>query len=305
MSTLLRMNEQPISRKSAGAAADGSAGRDETGDAATADAATGDDATGRTPRDVDAEREHVDALIASKAGEGAASSDEIGDAESRVIVDYLPVASSIARRYRYRGADADDLDQIARLGLLKAVRGWQPHKGSLIGFILPTVHGELKRFFRDRVSSIRVPRAVYEAQPKVSSARRELEQSLHHRPTSAEVATRSDVSLRLVHQVEQASTMTKPLSTDDNGDWLPELASAAAARDMDGVEARAALRPLVAGLAARERRLIGLRFVRGLSQAQIARALGISQMHVSRLLAATLRNLRAQLEDQGWSSAAA
>lgn len=231
----------------------------------------------------------VDALLCAR---DHGSADEQRRAERNLIIKYLPVATAAARRYRRRGIDNDDLEQVARLGLVKSVRAWQPDKGALLSYVMPTVHGELKRLFRDSGTTIRIPRSLYECQPKVADAERRLRQQLFREPTITEVATLSGVSEERVREIRGAAGARRPLSTDDGGDWMSELTSDAAEREMKMAAVRAMLRPALEALSARERRILALRFVWGQSQQQIATALGVSQMHISRLLAASLRKVR-------------
>lgn len=230
---------------------------------------------------------------------------DVRRAEESVIVACLPQAGAVARKYRQRGVDLDDLEQVARLGVIKAVRGWKPGKGGLLGYLMPTIHGEVKRYFRDRGAPIRIPRSLYEAHPKVTSVERDLRQQLSRDPTTAETAQASGLPEAAVRRVKSVSSASRPLSTDDSAEWRSELTSDAAALDLEMCTLRALLKPAMRVLSARERRIIALRFVWGQSQAQIASALGVSQMHVSRLLSAALSKLRAHLtERQGIPSAA-
>jgi RNA polymerase sigma-B factor len=213
-------------------------------------------------------------------------------AEESLIVALLPKATAVARKYRRRGVDFDDLEQVARLGVIKAVRGWEPGHGALLGYLMPTIHGEVKRYFRDKGATIRIPRSLYEARPRLATAERELQQRLGREPTVAETARASGLPEADVRRANLVGTASRPLSTDESADWMRELTSQSAELDMEMCTLRALLRPAMRVLTARERRIIALRFVWGQSQAQIATALGVSQMHISRLLSAALGKLR-------------
>lgn len=217
-------------------------------------------------------------------------------AEQALIVEFLPVAAAVARRYRRRGVDSDDLEQVARLGLVKAIRGWEPDKGGLLGYLMPTIHGEVKRFFRDSGGVIRIPRSLYEAQPRVTTTERALAQQLSREPSIPEIALAAGLPELLVRQIKYASGARRPLSMDEGADWLDYLSSDTAEQDLLTATLRAVLRPALAGLSPREQRIIALRFILEQNQAQIGTAVGVSQMHVSRLLTTALGKLRESLD---------
>lgn len=249
----------------------------------------------------DIREEQISALIAARQHGDPI---ECRRAEESLIVACLPRAAAVARRYRQRGVDFDDIEQVARLGVIKAVRGWQPSKGKLIGYLMPTIHGEVKRYFRDKGAPIRIPRSLYEAHPKVTSAERDLRQRLSREPTLAEVARDTQLPVSTVRRVRLVSVASRPLSADDSADWMNELTSEAAELDLSMATMRAMLRPALRTLTGRERRIIALRFIWGQSQAQIASTLGVSQMHVSRLLSAALDKIRTVLIDHGVNATA-
>ncbi len=214
----------------------------------------------------------------------------------RVVESHLPLVRHLARRYSDRGEPLDDLVQVGTIGLLKAVDRYDPERGvPFSAFAVPTVLGEIRRHFRDRGWAVRVPRRLQELSRALADARTALTQELGRAPTVAELAERAQVDEDAVLEgMESAGAYTTvPLDTGEGeapGTWL--------ATDDDGlrgVEDREALRPLLARLPPRERRIIVLRFVRGMSQSQIAEEVGISQMHVSRLLARTLASMRDEL----------
>jgi len=249
------------------------------------------------------ERERSAALLAELA---AMAPDDPGRAALRgqVVESHLPLVRHLARRYADRGEPLDDLVQVGTIGLLKAVDRYDPDRGTPFGaFAVPTVLGEIRRHFRDRGWAVRVPRRLQELSRVLADSRAELTQELGRAPTVAELAERAGVDEDAVLEgMESAGAYTtvplEPTEADAGaGPWL--------ATDDDGlrgVEDREALRPLLARLPARERRIIALRFVRGMSQSQIAEEVGISQMHVSRLLTRTLAALRAELGEEASSS---
>lgn len=217
-------------------------------------------------------------------------------AEDAVVLAFLPVAGSVANRYRHHGVDYDDLEQVARIGLLKAVRRWRPDLGAFLSYAMPTIQGEVKRHFRDCTYTIRIPRQLYEAQPRVAVAQRALRQEMSREPTPAEIAERAGLSEQQVRDIQAVPGVCQPLSTDDNFEVLEWFRSDDAERDMSMVMVRSNLRPALATLSDRERQMIARRFVWGQSQTEIANALGVSQMQVSRVLRAALVKIRERLE---------
>lgn len=217
-------------------------------------------------------------------------------AEDAVVVRFLSVASAVAHRYQRRGIDADDLEQVARLGLVKAVHRWRSDRGSFLPYAVPTVEGEVKRYFRDSGSTIRIPRALYEAQPRVTAAARELSQETSTEPSVTDIADRAGLPQQRVREIQTASTACRPLSTD-GCESVEQLGSPTAERELSMVDLRTRLRPALATLSERERKIIVLRFIWDQSQVQIAASLGISQMQVSRLLRAALDKLRDRVGD--------
>lgn len=216
----------------------------------------------------------------------------------RVVEAHLPLVRHLARRYADRGEPLDDLVQVGTIGLLKAVDRFDPQRGTAFAsFAVPTVLGEIRRHFRDRGWAIRVPRRLQELSRALTEARGALAQELGRAPTVDELAGRLGVDpedvLEALDSAGAYATVPLEMDAEDGpSGWLGEEDVA-----LDAVENREALRPLLAQLAPRERRILALRFVRGMSQSQIAAEVGISQMHVSRLLARTLTELRAGLID--------
>ena len=211
-----------------------------------------------------------------------------------VVTSHLPLVHHIARRFHGRGEPHDDVVQVGTIGLIKAVDRFEPGRGvPFAGYAVPTVTGEIRRYFRDRAGSVRLPRRVQEFQVAVTQARETLTHQLGRTPTVEEVAHLAGLDTDTVLEVLESaySLSTVPLDVDNGvSDSLGEEDVA-----LDEVLTRATLRPVLAKLAPRERRIIALRFVRGMSQAQIAEEVGLSQMHVSRLLSKTLARLRAEM----------
>nr|BFE56686.1 RNA polymerase sigma factor SigF [Dactylosporangium thailandense] len=222
---------------------------------------------------------------------------------ARLIELYIPLAEYLARRFRNRGEQLEDLVQVANLGLIKSVDGFDPTRGAAFtSYAIPMIVGELKRHFRDKGWDVRVPRRLQELRLEISKVSGDLAQDLGRSPTVADLAGRLGVSEEEVIEGLDCGQAYRALSLDapvgDSGDGgangLGDLLGGDDP-DMRNVENREALRPLLAKLPEREQKIIAMRFHGNLTQSQIAAELGISQMHVSRLLAGALRSLRDQL----------
>lgn len=212
---------------------------------------------------------------------------------------HLPLAEHLAGRFVGRGEPQDDLVQVATIGLLKALDRFDPSRGVPFGaYAVPTMVGEIKRHFRDRGWALRVPRRVQEAGRQLGDAREALTQELGRAPTVAELAQRTGRDTDDVVEVLESANAYATLPLDTGSPTSPVASIGADDGALENVENREALRPLLASLPVRERRILALRFVRGMSQAQIATEVGISQMHVSRLLNRTLAQLREGLGDE-------
>jgi RNA polymerase sigma-B factor len=240
-------------------------------------------------------------LIAALAATGP---DERGRAalRARCIEAWLPLAQHLARRYANRGEPIDDLVQVAVVGLIKSVDRYESDRGvEFSGFAIPTIVGEIKRHFRDRTWSIRVPRRLQELRLAITGANNALTQTLGRAPTVADIATHLEISEEEVLEgLEGARAYSATsLSTPINAEGTTELGDTIGGPDaeLELAELRLALGPAIAQLNAREQRILSLRFYGNLTQAEIAEQIGISQMHVSRLLTRTLAKLRRDFED--------
>jgi RNA polymerase sigma-B factor len=214
-----------------------------------------------------------------------------------VVEAELPLVRHLARRFRDRGEPLDDLIQVGAIGLLHAIDRFDPDRGHFAAFAVPTIVGEIRRHFRDRGWALRVPRRLQDLGRHVAQSREELTQQLGRSPTAREVADRLGTEPELVLEAMETSgaqvTVPLPSTSHENGFDILGVADDA----LGLVEDRVTLRPLLARLPARERTILALRFVQGLSQSQIAREVGVSQMHVSRLIARSLATLRQGLID--------
>ncbi len=236
----------------------------------------------------------LERLAAARASGDARA---IGRAESAVVEQYRPLADRIARRYRGRGVEDDDLAQLARFGLFKAVRRWCPERSpALVQFATPTIEGEIKRYFRDYCRPIRMPRSLQEDLAVHQHVEGELMQQLGRSPSEGELAERSGSSIDRVRRQRLASRLCQPVSAETSyGASLFTLRCDASARTLMEVDDVVSLGAAIRKLTSRERRILHLRFLQDLSQSQIAAELGVSQMHVSRMLRAILARLHTEL----------
>jgi RNA polymerase sigma-B factor len=222
------------------------------------------------------------------------------DARDLLVARYLPLAEHLARRFAGRGESADDLQQVASVGLVHAIDRFDPDREvRFTTFATVTIVGELKRHFRDKGWSVRVPRNLQEAALQVNRALGELWQELGRSPTTRELAARTHLSVDEVLEATDAARAYSASSLDapvgEAGTTQGDLLEASD----DPIEASDAwmeIEPALERLPERERRIVFLRFFKGMTQSEIAEEIGISQMHVSRLLTQTLARLR---EDAG------
>ncbi len=226
-----------------------------------------------------------------------------GDRRMRdeLVEEHVGLAEYLARRFADRGESFDDLRQVALVGLLKAVERFEPDRGLRFStFATPTIVGELKRHFRDRGWAVRVPRRVQELHLQLVKVVSTLSQELGRSPTPEEIAKRTGTRVEDVLEAMEAGGVYRLASLDAalaNEERSSLDLSARLGEDdleFDGVERREELSALLAHLPPRERRIVFLRFFEGLTQSEIATEIGISQMHVSRLLAKSLETLRAE-----------
>ncbi|HMA46238.1 MAG TPA: RNA polymerase sigma factor SigF [Frankiaceae bacterium] len=217
---------------------------------------------------------------------------------------HLPLVEYLARRFRNRGEPLDDLVQVATIGLIKSVDRFDLDRGvEFSTYATPTIVGEIKRHFRDKGWAIRVPRRLQELKLSLTKATSDLSQSLGRSPTVTEIATQLRMSEEDVLEGLESANAYSAVSLDapDGGDDdAPAVADTLGVTDeaIEGVEYRESLKPLLERLPAREKRILLLRFFGNMTQSQIASELGISQMHVSRLLARTLAQLRRGLLEE-------
>jgi RNA polymerase sigma-B factor len=220
-----------------------------------------------------------------------------------LIEAHLGLAEYLARRFSNRGEPLDDLVQVASVGLLKAVDRFDPDRAvEFSTYATHTIVGELKRHFRDKGWAVRAPRRMQELYLRLGKLVASLSQELGRSPTIPELASEAGVSEEEVLEAMEAgqayrfTSLDAPAAGDDDADTLAASLGETDPQLLDA-ENRAALGPLIARLAAREQTILHFRFFEGLTQSEIANRLGISQMHVSRLLARSLAQLRSISEE--------
>jgi RNA polymerase sigma-B factor len=220
----------------------------------------------------------------------------------KLVAGYLPVAQHIARRFAQRGEPLNDLEQVASVGLINALDRFDPSRGfHFLSFAVPTITGELRRHFRDTTWSMRVPRRLKELHLAVNSASVELSQQLGRAPRPSELAARLGASTEDILEALEASQSYRAESLDQvltGGEGDDALRDLLGDTDpaFDTVTELRSVAPYLAALPDRERSILIMRFYHEMTQTQIAERLNISQMHVSRLLSGTLRELRAAVE---------
>jgi RNA polymerase sigma-B factor len=224
-------------------------------------------------------------------------------AREELIAIYLPVARRMAKRYAGVVEPYEDLVQVASVGLLNAIDRYDAERGTpFIGFAKPTIMGELKRYFRDKVWTIRVPRVLHDRLAAIDAATEELTEELSRPPSPKELAEHLQIELEDVLEAMEAKANRRPLGLDqpprgEDGDG-PSASEWVGVVDAgyELIEDRLAIEAVIPDLDAREREVLRMRFIEELPQSRIAARIGCSQMHVSRLLRATLERLREAAE---------
>jgi RNA polymerase sigma-B factor len=226
---------------------------------------------------------------------------EEGDLAARehLIEQYMSLVRSLARRYSYRGEQLEDLVQIGAIGLIKAIDRFDLDRGvELTTYATPNIIGEIKRHFRDRGWSVRVPRGLQELNIQLSRLIEELTVQLGRSPTIPELAKAASVTEEEVLEALESGRAYSSLSLsaggapDEDGELDPLESLGTEEHAYEVSEDRAVLAPGFRVLDERERRILHLRFFKGLTQSQIAQQVGISQMHVSRLIRRSLEKIR-------------
>jgi RNA polymerase sigma-B factor len=226
------------------------------------------------------------------------------DARDALVRLHLPLVEHCARRFRNRGEPFEDLVQVGTIGLIKSVDRFDTERGvEFSTYATPTIIGEIKRYFRDKGWAIRVPRRLQELRMQIGTATAELTQSLGRSPTPSEVAEAIGCTVEeIVEGIESSnaySTLSLDASDDSDDNGAASMLDALGVEDagIEHVEIRESIKPLLDQLEPREKKILLLRFFKNMTQSQIADEIGVSQMHVSRLLNRTLMQLRASLDE--------
>ena len=231
---------------------------------------------------------------------------EQGDLAARdeLIEQYMSLVRSLARRYAYRGEQLDDLVQIGAIGLIKAIDRFDMSRGvELTTYATPNIIGEIKRHFRDKGWAVRVPRGLQELSVQLSKLVEQLTVHLSRSPTIAEIAKEAGVEEELVLEAIESGRAYSSVSLsagaigDEEGELDPLETIGTLEHEYEVSEDRAMLEPGFRVLDERERRILHLRFFEGLTQSQIAAQIGISQMHVSRLIRRALEKIREEIAE--------
>jgi RNA polymerase sigma-B factor len=231
---------------------------------------------------------------------------EEGDLQAReeLIERYMSLVRSLARRYSYRGEQLDDLVQIGAIGLIKAIDRFNLDRGvELTTYATPNIIGEIKRHFRDKGWSVRVPRGLQELNVQISKLIEQLTVQLGRSPTIPELAEAAGVEEEAVLEALESGRAYSSVSlstgaSDEEGELDPLESLGSEDHEFEISEDRAVLAPGFKVLDARERKILHLRFFNGLTQSQIADQIGISQMHVSRLIRRSLEKIRQEIAEE-------
>ena len=228
------------------------------------------------------------------------------DAREKLVMSHLNLVRFIANKFKNRGEPVDDLIQVGYLGLLKAIDRFDPSRGlEFTTFATPTIMGEIKRHFRDKGWSVRVPRRLQELSAKVNQATDTLTSQLQRSPTIAEIADYLDATVDEVLEAMESSSayssvsLEAPSGADD--DDTPSVIDRYATEDSDlaFTDDRIIIEEALASFSPRERDVIEMRFLKGMTQIEIAEKLGISQVQVSRLLRRTLKKIQDKIDPEG------
>ena len=266
---------------------------------AYADSEVADDAR---PASVDATRQRSAELFARLLDPDSADA-EREQARNDLVHLHLALVQHCARRFRNRGEPYEDLVQVGTIGLIKSIDRFDLERGvEFSTYATPTIIGEIKRHFRDKGWAIRVPRRLQELRMHIASATAELTQQLGRSPTPRELAERIGCTVEEIVEGIESSNAYATLSLDagdDHDDGAASMLEAIGTEDdnLEHVEIRESIKPLLDQLDAREKKILLLRFFKNMTQSQIAEEIGVSQMHVSRLLTRTLEQLRTALQE--------
>lgn len=228
------------------------------------------------------------------------------DAREKLVMSHLNLVRFLANKFKNRGEPLDDLVQVGYLGLLKAIEGFDPSRGlEFTTYATPTILGEIKRHFRDKGWSVRVPRRLQELSAKVNQATDTLTTQLQRSPTIEEVADYLDASVDEVLEAMESSSAYSSVPLEgtgsSEGEDAPSIIDRYASEDneLSFTDDRLVIEEALQSFSPREREVIELRFLKGMTQIEIAQQLGISQVQVSRLLRRTLKKIQDKIDPEG------
>lgn len=222
------------------------------------------------------------------------------DARNQLVVNHLNLVRYLASKFMNRGEQLEDLVQVGTIGLIKAIDRFDPNRGlEFTTYATPTIMGEIKRHFRDKGWSVRVPRRLQELSTKVSQAADELTTELHRSPSVAEIAEHVGASVEEVLEAMESSSAysSVPLEGGGDDDEAPSVIDQYASEDseLNATDDRMLLEGIIRDFSSREKDIIRMRFEDGLTQSEIAEQMGISQVQVSRLLRRTLARIHEKI----------
>jgi RNA polymerase sigma-B factor len=244
------------------------------------------------------------ALLFGRFHDGSVPERSRLEARDGLVSLHLPLVEHCARRFRNRGEPFEDLVQVGTIGLIKSIDRFEVDRGvEFSTYATPTIIGEIKRHFRDKGWAIRVPRRLQELRMQIGASTAELTQALGRSPTPRELAEALGCSVEEIVEGIESSNAYSTLSldaTDDSGEdggvsMLDMMGLAD--EELEQIEIRESIKPLLEALPSREKRILLLRFFKNKTQSEIAAEIGVSQMHVSRLLSRTLDQLRTSLQE--------
>jgi RNA polymerase sigma-B factor len=249
---------------------------------------------------------HQNALLFGVFRNGEAPERARLEARDGLVTLHLPLVEHCARRFRNRGEPFEDLVQVGTIGLIKSIDRFDLDRGvEFSTYATPTIIGEIKRYFRDKGWAIRVPRRLQELRMQITSTTAELTQNLGRSPTPRELSDVIGCSVEEIVEGIESSNAYSTLSLDatddsgeDNGASMLELMGLDD-EELEHIEIRESIKPLLEALPPREKRILLLRFFKNKTQSEIADEIGVSQMHVSRLLSRILAQLRTSLQESG------
>ncbi|HEX4687828.1 MAG TPA: RNA polymerase sigma factor SigF [Nocardioides sp.] len=257
----------------------------------------------RRARRLDGAREQNSVLFADFHDPSATDTSRL-DARDRLVSLHLPLVEHCARRFRNRGEPFEDLVQVGTIGLIKSIDRFELERGvEFSTYATPTIIGEIKRHFRDKGWAIRVPRRLQELRIQIANVAAELTQTLGRSPTPRELSDALGCSVEDIIEGIESSNAYATLSLDatddsseDGGVSMLEVIGLDD-EELEQIEIRESIKPLLEALPSREKRILLLRFFKNKTQSEIATEIGVSQMHISRLLTRTLDQLRASLRE--------